>query len=186
MTSIDDMDTSPASSSSSGKPFELDLEEIKKFSVEKTTPAAYVSANKGEILIKKVAEALGTSDQTAFVLICIICQKGGTAKKAQGNIYAVVNGKRLDLETLRKLMKTIGFDSTLRQWARTYCKQIFSICKIYDIPGDLAKKLGRSSDDLQADDLIYLSNFQMDNEDCPRRVKELLMKHYNEMFQKKV
>lgn len=36
------------------------------------------------------------SPLNAMIAISIICQKGGTSKKAQGNIYATVNGQKKD------------------------------------------------------------------------------------------
>lgn len=48
----------------------------------------------------------------AFAALAIICQKGGTAKGAQGSVYAIINGKKVELTAIRRLMREHGFNYT--------------------------------------------------------------------------
>ena len=74
---------------------------------------------------------------------------------------------------------------TLRQWARTYATSIYRVSLIYSIDGDLAKILTRKDNSLNPTDLVWCSNFQMDNPDCPANVREHIKSHFSELFGKK-
>ena len=69
-------------------------------------------------------------NQDAFLAIAIICQKGGTSKNAQQDIYVIVNKKKLLYAPgeIRLIMKETQSKFTLRQWARTYASQIHKVC----------------------------------------------------------
>lgn len=148
------------------------------------TPPALVSEDDSKTLITKTANHYNVSPEIAYTAICIICQKGGTAKKAQGTIYANVNGTKIELQMINQIKNQNGLKFTLRQWARTYATTIYTVCSHFSIPGDLAKKLGRHDPSLTTSDLIWMSNFQMDNQDAPQKVKDLLLQHYNSLFKK--
>ena len=92
----------------------------------------------------RVSTLTGSTHKQAFVAISILCQKGGTAQRAQGNLYAIVDGKKLTLDDVRRVKD--GGDGkeklklTMRQFARTYADKIYEISDRYGIPGDLYKK----------------------------------------------
>jgi hypothetical protein len=54
------------------------------------------------------------SEQEIFVGICIISQKGGTAKKASGDVYANINNKQLTLTEIRKAIEIGKLRFTVR------------------------------------------------------------------------
>jgi len=180
----------PTTSSSSG-PFSI-ANLINKIETEKAnikletaSNQAKIDTSDGETLVKAVAKDRKTDDANAFLGIAIICQKGGTSKKAQGDIYATVNGIKITLNDIRNIIKTNNMKFTLRQWARTYASPIHRVCDIYSIEGDLAKILSRKDDSLNPSDLIWCSNFQMDNPDCPVNVRDHIKSHFSELFGKK-
>ena len=109
-------------------------------------------------------------------------KKGGTSKRANGNIYAVVNGKRLTLALIRETMAKIKYKHTLRQWARSYATQIANVCELFDIPGDLYKKIARKHPDVNSTQSYWLSNFQMDNVDCEESLRNYIKEHFTELF----
>jgi hypothetical protein len=146
---------------------------------------AKIEASDGETLIKAVSKEKKIDDANSFLAIAIICQKGGTSKKAQGDIYATVNGSKITLNDIRNIIKNQNMKFTLRQWARTYGSPIHRACEIYSIDGDLAKILTRKDDSLNPSDLIWCSNFQMDNPDCPSNVRDHIKSHFSELFGKK-
>jgi hypothetical protein len=47
------------------------------------------------------------SDTGAVTALAILCQKGCTYKKAQADIYGIVNRKRLELNKIRQVFKTL-------------------------------------------------------------------------------
>lgn len=126
------------------------------------------------------------NEDEAFTALAIILQKGGTSKRAQGDIYAIVNNKRLTLRQIRDIMEAIRTNFTLRQWARTYATLIQQVSSHFGIEGDLAKKFRRESPELVSElsrnDFFWLSNFQQDNPNCPENVRKLIRKHFNDKF----
>lgn len=162
--------------------YQISDEVLQNISISEEKQAAFVSEEETTILVKAVAEKLKCSEDAAMVGVCIICQKGGTAKKAQNNIYTIVEGRRLELGMIRESMNQKKMNITLRQFARTHATTIQRICKHYGIFGDLAKKLSREHENLSREDLYWASNFQMDNGDCPAEVRNILMEHYYSLF----
>lgn len=160
----------------------FDFDAIRKLPVEPATAAALVSDADNKKLVAGVVEKCNMVEQEALASIAIICQKGGTSKKAQGTVYSVVNGKRLDLNMIRNIMRETGCTFTLRQWARTNATNIYEVAKIFDIEGDLAKKIARNSPEVTQDEKYWISNFQMDNTDCPQNIREMLLNHYKVLF----
>ena len=90
--------------------------------VTKGTPPALVPSSEIDKLVANITNATSGSnkmgDDEVTVALAIICQKGGTAKKANPNIYANVNGKVLELGLVRKVITDINWKYTLRQFAR--------------------------------------------------------------------
>lgn len=156
-----------------------------KTKIEIASNQAKIEASDGETLIKAVSKDRKVDDANSFLAIAIICQKGGTSKKAQGDIYATVNGSKITLNDIRSIIKNQNMKFTLRQWARTYASPIHRVCELYSIEGDLAKILTRKDDSLNPSDLIWCSNFQMDNPDCPSNVRDHIKSHFSELFGKK-
>lgn len=65
----------------------FNVEDLKRLTVAEPTSAAFVPTTDADRLIGFLAsEANITADQ-ATLAIAIICQKGGTSKKAQGTIF---------------------------------------------------------------------------------------------------
>lgn len=153
--------------------------------LETASNQAKIEASDGETLIKAVSKEKKIDEANSFLAIAIICQKGGTSKKAQGDIYATVNGSKITLNEIRNIIKNQNMKFTLRQWARTYGSPIQRVCELYSIEGDLAKILTRKDDSLNPSDLVWCSNFQMDNPDCPSNVRDHIKSHFSELFGKK-
>jgi predicted DNA-binding transcriptional regulator len=103
-----------ATEENSEQKFELDLSDdsLKAVQVTETTPAALVSETVARRRIVYVAREFGMTNIEAFAALAIICQKGGTAKGAQGSVYAIINGKKVELTAIRRLMREHGFNYT--------------------------------------------------------------------------
>lgn len=163
----------------------ISREDLMKINVFSETPAALVPKEDCKKFVEAVAKKFKISTKTAFVGICILCQKGGTAKKAQPNVYANIDGITMTLGKVREVADSCGFKSyTLRQFARTFADEIYQISVIYGIDGDLSKKILRVKNEIQDDFKPWLSNFQMDNMNAPEEVRALLYEHYRHLFDK--
>jgi hypothetical protein len=159
--------------------FEAIEKDPKKIEVIVEQNSAKITTAQNDTIIAEMIKKYNISDKQAFVALCIICQKGGTSKRALGNIYANVDGINITLENIRSILpKRIS----LRQWARTYATLIYKICSKYDIAGDLTKKITRKYSNISPEDCIWLSNFQMDNPDCPMEFRAHIVEHFNELF----
>lgn len=162
----------------------FNYEDLKAITIDTPPTGATIEKAKSDELVEKLKDKMSITWSDSFVSLCIISQKGGTANKAQGTVYAIVNGKKIELSTVRKVMKDNNMNFTLRQWARSNASAIHKVCSYYSIEGDLAKKLSRDRSDITKDEKIWLSNFQMDNEDCPENIRRMLMAHYEGLFNK--
>lgn len=162
--------------------FEFNMDKIKELQVEKPTAPALVSKEDSDKFITLLAAKTKMDPVATFTGVCIICQKGGTSRKAQGTVYAVVNGIKMDLNLVRNVINELKIGFTLRQWARTYASEIYEVSQYFDIEGDLSKKIARNSPSVTAEERFWLSNFQMDNPNCPQNVRNMLMAHYKTLF----
>ena len=159
--------------------FEAIEKDDKKIVVSTEENSAKVTSAQNDTIIAEMIKKYNISDKQALVALCIICQKGGTSKRALGNIYANVDGNNITLENIRSILpKKIS----LRQWARTYATLIYKVCAKYDIAGDLTKKITRKYSSISPEDCIWLSNFQMDNPQCPVEFRKYIVEHFNELF----
>lgn len=137
-------------------PDEKDLEEVKIPLETSTALVCAQQAKDSQMLISEIAKRAQCSEKQAFILLSIICQKGGTAGKAQSNVYAIVDGIRLELGTVREIINSQKKKFTLRQFARTHATSIHKVADYFQIPGDLAKKIMRIEPNLRPDRLIWL------------------------------
>jgi len=124
-------------------------------------------------------------------LICALCQAGGT-NNAQGNLsVSWVDSSttpsttiKLTLKEVKEVIKTNKLNITLRQYARGRSQECHDVGELYDIPGDLYKKLQHMFGPISRTDSYWCSSFQMDCDGCPSNIRELLVRHYNSIFRK--
>lgn len=154
----------------------------KDMTVESRSNEAMIPPETSLNFVKELAKSKGTNLKTAFAAAAIICQKGGTAKRASGDISAVVHGQKFTLTELRNVIRSNNWNFTLRQFARANASFIHTISEHYSISGDLAKKIMRNRENITITDSYWLSNFQMDNPSCPFELRELLVQHYEQTF----
>jgi hypothetical protein len=162
-------------------PFSFDLtqEDLNEIQIKVEKAPALASEEDATKVVAAVAKKHNCSMKTAVSAMYIICQKGGTARKAQPNIYATVNGTRIDLGSIRECITKLKISMTLRQFARTYATQIYTISAYYGVDGDLCKKAERIFPNILQSEKYWISNFQMDNPDCPQNIRNYLVNHFN-------
>jgi len=91
----------------------------------------------------------------------------------------------LSASELLNIIRSVEKKGTNRQLARTLCKEIFQIAEILEIEGDLANQMQLSYPNMSKDELVWCSNFQTKNPDCPELVRKWLVKNYRERFPNK-
>lgn len=123
----------------------------------------------------------------AVQALAVILQKGGCAKRANPDIYVVLDGGTITLGDIRFVLASMtGRVPTLRQIARSMATMIYHVCANYGIPGNLYKKIIRNTDASTISvDKEWFSDFQMENPDCPLQARDILRKHYLELFPNK-
>lgn len=169
--------------------FESAAQNVRRISTARTSNPALVSFQQSQAFIRGVAVKCKISNDQAAVGIAILIQKGASAKRANADIYAVVDGTTLTLGMLREVQSKLPDNIrsfTLRQLGRSHATFIYQICSAYNIPGNLSTKIHRNMDMVGfGDNISWLSDFQMDNPDCPPASRELLRNHYLELFPNK-
>jgi hypothetical protein len=150
--------------------------------VTTTSNEAQIPQNTTNALVLAFAKETGLTFQQAFIAICIICQKGGTAKRALGDIYAIIDGKKVTLALIKEVIEKNKWKFTLRQFARSNATFIYKISMKYSIAGDLYKKISRKHQNISQDESYWLSNFQMDNLECPENLRSYIIEHFKSLF----
>lgn len=133
-------------------------------------------------IVEKVKVKKGLPDlESAMTLITGLCQKGGSNKNAGNTIYER-NGKSLSSSELHIIIEEIEKKGTIRQFARTMANDIANFAIIMEEEGDLAKQIKLQHPNLSNEELVWCSNFQTNNPNCPKRIKDWLVENYNKRF----
>lgn len=146
---------------------------------------AMVTKEQSQNFVAHMANKRSVEFINALMGISLICQKGGTASKATGDIYATVDGTTYTLKELRDVIEK-HFDKkfTLRQWARTNATLVYKISYSFSTVGDLDKKILRAHPEHKEnlEFRCWLSNFQMDNPECPELARDCIKEHFKSTF----
>lgn len=161
------------------------LEEfLKEFKEEIHSPrSSQITKNQAEIIIENFAEQQKLSKNQAKVAISILLQSGGTAKSCDGNLSINIFGQTIKLAYLRKSLAESRCKGFERKLAKCMADEIAMICTSLKLPGNLTNKIKRLNPDRQfkLEETVWLSDFQVDNENCP----ELLRRFITDSFERK-
>jgi hypothetical protein len=135
-------------------------------------------------IIALAASQLGVSEDEALTIIGIFLQKGATSKGYNGNATLSIFGKELKLSKVRKVFAECNCKNGLRKFARTYATEIYEIAKAVGVPGNLYKRLGSLIEEETEEDQYWLSDFQSDNDEAPRIVRDLIKSHFRKREKK--
>lgn len=142
-----------------------------------------ITKNQAEAIIKHFAVQQKLNINQATVAISILLQSGGTARGCDGNLSCSVFGQTIKLAYLRKALTDLKLKGQERKLAKVMADDIAKICTKFKHPGNLTNKIKRLNPDRQfkLDETVWLSDFQVDNENCP----ELLRRFITDSFDKK-
>ncbi len=116
----------------------------------------------------------------AMVAVCILLQSGGTARGCDGNLSCTISGYTFKLSQLRGVLNELKLKGCERKLARTLASAIAKIAFKYGIDGSLAKRILRSHPerDFTRDERVFLSDFQVDNPECPEILRRFIMETF--------
>ena len=137
-------------------------------------------------IINDIAYTANCTLETAYKGTIAVLNQGGTSPRAQRSIFVKIESQRISLDMIKKsLQKIEGNKATTRKLARSFGTKAYEISKDLKIKGNLANKLLELNPELSKDDLYWAADFQESNTECPKKVKELLRKYYNDNVKKK-
>jgi hypothetical protein len=147
------------------------------------------SGNVNDITVKRIIEDLRNAskgnEEEVMVLVAILLQKGATSKKQLAKTTEEINGVYITTGMLRNACSSHKI--TVRKLARALSKDIIEIMqsmKDHAYPGNLGKKYLTEKPEATLDELIWASDFQTFNPDCPEKIREWLMTDFNSRFKK--
>ena len=153
-------------------------------------PRRGLSAKQMETALKMIQARFGLSDEEAIGAIATILQKGGTNSNKNTNITVVINDKTIDSKTIAGIIRSNCSNASPRMFARQIATQIYNVCKVLDVPGNLAIRLERNYTSewgkiKDSNKIYWAADFQSGNPDCPEDIKTLIRKNYEDTFKTK-
>lgn len=140
-----------------------------------------ISKKEGEEILDEIVfkYSLG-SRKEALAALCLLAQQGGTSKGCDGNLTISIFSKEFKLSDIRKIFQTSS-KQTLRKFARTFANEAHAICLVFDVPGNLHKKIIRMHPDrdFSTSELVWLSDFQSENQNCPTEFRQFIIEAFN-------
>lgn len=161
------------------------LEEFLKNLKEEILPprSLQITNTQADSIVEKFAQQQKLTINQAKTVISILLQSGGTAKGCDGNLSITIFGQTIKLAYLRKALAEAKCKGYERKLAKYMANEIAQVCTALKLPGNLTNKVKRLNPDRQfkIEETVWLSDFQVDNEDCP----ELLRRFISDSFDKK-
>lgn len=143
--------------------------------------ASSLSEYKKELIVEKLSSKLKLTKEQTVTALAILFQQGGTTKRCDGNLTTHIFGKDIKLSTVRAFLKTEGVKGGERKLARSLATSIQSISSVLELPGNLAKLITRNNinQEFTISELAWMSDFQVDNQDCPEKIRKLINEYFN-------
>lgn len=139
--------------------------------------------DKAQEVLKKIKDNLKLEDyHEALAIVAVLFHLGGTARKCDGNLSVELFGRTTKLAEIRRSLRECGVAKSERKLARSYATEIREICLQLGIPGNLSTKIQRSYPELKVfpiEEATWLSDFQLENPDCPAKLRQLIANSLN-------
>lgn len=139
-------------------------------------------------VLKNFAEKVGISYNQSIIAMSILFQTGGTNRSCDGNLQTELAGKTIKLATLRSSLRECKQKGGERKLARLYGSEIFRVAQKLNIPGNLYKKCTRLNPGKNISEIesYWLSDFQIDNPDCPVGTMSLIQQVFDDRKANKI
>lgn len=140
-----------------------------------------------ETLIDKIIEETwkkikASSKEEAFIIIAGLLQKGGANKNGINHINFTYNNLTLSAKELRNIVCKIKNDLTMWQLAWFLANDIVKIAFLLEMEGDLSNQIRYEYPLLSLKESIWCSSFQTTNPNCPKKIRNWLVKNYWNRF----
>ena len=145
--------------------------------------SAKITEKIADKIIEEIKNKLKTeSKEEALVLITGILQKGGSNKNAINIVKFEYNNKTLTAQELQQAIHKIQKNTTIRQFAKTIADDIAKIALLLEMEGDLSNQIKYEYPNLPLEEMVWCSNFQTTNPNCPAKIRNWLVKNYRNRF----
>lgn len=113
-------------------------------------------------------------------VLASLCQQGGTLKGCDGELTIFLFEKTIKLKTVKSSLSLIEHKGDLRKLARTLAQDFYEILSQLEIDGNLSKKIDLlfPNETFSAEERIWLSDFQIENPNLPKRLKKFIMESF--------
>jgi hypothetical protein len=157
------------------------LAELKAKSSEVIAPrSSTLRSEDVTTILNALQTKFNLSEDTVKIILAIFFQQGGTSRSCDGNTEISVYGTTYKLASIRAVLKDCKFPRSEKKLARSLSDEIFEICKVLKLKGNLSAKIRRENPDhtFTEDDDIWLSDFQSNNEKAPSSLRTLIQKDF--------
>lgn len=193
ITALDTESPEPTESTEPSQSEELPFDEyLEEFNPEESKivipRGGQMTKESGTEVLKNFAEKVGISYNQAIIAMSILFQTGGTNRSCDGNLQTEFAGKTIKLATLRSSLRECKQKGGERKLARLYGSEIFQVSQKLNIPGNLYKKCTRLNPGKNISEIesYWLSDFQIDNVDCPVGTMSLIQQVFDDRKTNKI
>lgn len=118
-----------------------------------------------------------------MVALAGLCQIGATNKNAGKMISYTYMDKTIGAKDFWDACQQAKRNGTPRQFARTNSSLIAKIALQLQEPGDLSRQMTLDKADITMEEMVWCSNFQSANPDCPEEVRNWLRDNFHKRFE---
>ncbi len=157
------------------------VEDASKVSIQDISSATQTSEEELYRVLGEIARDRKCSEEDAFCALALLAQIGAVSPRAQDGVKVIINGTEFKIQLIRNIIKTTT-KKTFRRLAKTYATEFHSIAKTFDYAGNLYNKISlKYPEEVHEDmDKHWFSDFQSENEDCPKSIRDLINRYYEE------
>lgn len=159
-----------SSSNTSENFLEKITSEAKQIRANDSSAATKVSNRELESIVKYISKDRQCKDAEAFAALALLAQLGLTANRSQDTAKVEINKIQFSVELIRRALKSEK--RTFRRLAKTFASEIKEIAQKNGYHGNLVNKIKLHYPYFVINDenKYWLSEFQTENEDCPKEI----------------
>ena len=172
--------------------FEMKILETEKNNI-KMLPSEKLTDEETNKILEAITEELSLpkpseenqirSNFQAIAILAYLFQSGGTTNSCNGQLKAEMFDRTIELQRIRKILKNLGLNKSMRKLARTLQNDIHAISTRLELPGNLFRKIKRMNPNLtiSKEESYWLSDFQANNSLCPINLRNLINESFKEI-----
>lgn len=139
-----------------------------------------------ENIINDLSRGYRVDKNLAYIALCVMLQVGGSITNKKSNIRIRVDNTQFESRRINIIIMKHCKDLTPRQFARQIANDIFLVSQKYNVPGNAYLSLLRQYSHFliedQPKDKFWAADFQVDNPNCPKHIRQALLTRYNDKF----